>query len=108
MDEEKIRAVFQKNFNRYMAQKHITPKVLCQHLGVSATTASEWKLGKKVPRMDKIDKLCQLFNCKRSDLLEEKKPSADANDFGFMDDLTAEELERVRTFAAFVKSQRTQ
>ena len=90
-----------------MAQKHITPKVLCDYLGISATTASEWKLGKKVPRMDKIDKLCVLFNCKRTDLLEEKPPETDGN-YDFLDDLTAEEMQSVKAFAALLKSQRKQ
>ena len=41
-------------------------------MGVSQATVSNWCKGIKTPRMDKIDKICEFFNCKRSDLMEEK------------------------------------
>ena len=72
--EEQIREVFPCNLNRIMEQKHITPKQICDALGVTKQTVSEWKHGKKIPRMDKIDKLVVLLGVSRSDLLEKKKP----------------------------------
>ena len=49
---------------------------LAKLLGVTTASTSNWCTGKKTPRMDKVDKICKIFNCKRSDLLEEKTQSS--------------------------------
>lgn len=41
-------------------------------MGVSSAIASAWCTGKKIPRGDKLQKMCVWFNCDLSDLLEEK------------------------------------
>lgn len=38
-------------------------------MGVSTATISDWKKGKIIPRMDKVDKLCTYFHISRSELL---------------------------------------
>jgi transcriptional regulator with XRE-family HTH domain len=67
--DESIRAIFKDNLNKLFEEKCTTQKALADFLGVSGTTISDWRKGKKMPRMDKIDKICQFFHVDRSDLL---------------------------------------
>lgn len=39
-------------------------------MNVLQVAVSAWCLGQKMPRMNKIDQICQFFNYKRSDLME--------------------------------------
>lgn len=69
-DTEKLREIFKSNLNRLLDSKGATQKSLAAYMQVSTATVNEWKKGRKIPRMDKIDKLCAYFMVKRSDLLE--------------------------------------
>lgn len=62
--------IFRDNLRRYISSKDLTQKDLAQEIDVSASTLNDWVTGKKLPRMDKIDKLCSFFHCTRSDLLD--------------------------------------
>ena len=44
---------------------------LAAELNVTHSAVSSWVTGLKVPRMDKIDKICKFLNCSRSDILIE-------------------------------------
>lgn len=67
--------IFSDNLKHYMNEYQLTQITLGEKLGVSNATVSTWCLGQKMPRMDKIDKMCELFNCKRSSLLEARTTS---------------------------------
>ena len=62
--------LFAHNLNIYVNKYQYTQTSLANDLGVSVTTVNDWIHGKKFPRIDKLDKMCELFRCKRSDLLE--------------------------------------
>lgn len=62
--------IFRDNLRRYISSRDLTQKDLAQAIEVSSSTLNDWVTGKKLPRMDKIDKLCSFFNCTRSDLLD--------------------------------------
>ena len=64
--------VFSTNLQFYMDKLGYTQMKLGELLDVSNTTVSTWCLGTKMPRMKTIDKLCDLFNCNRSDLVESR------------------------------------
>jgi transcriptional regulator with XRE-family HTH domain len=68
--EEAIRSIFCMNLNRLIQKKNVTQREVADYVGVSYPTMNHWIKGNKVPRMDKIDKLCSFFMCSRSDLLE--------------------------------------
>ena len=70
--------VFSKNLQYYMGRKGITQKELSEIIGVSAPTINEWIKTKKYPRIDKVEKLANYFGCLKSDLIEEKKQSAES------------------------------
>lgn len=63
--------VFSANLKELLRENDVTQAELALKLNVSATSVSNWCKGEKAPRMDKVDAICKLFNCRRSDLMEE-------------------------------------
>ena len=93
MSNEAFNQAFSKNLNRYMKKFHLNQRELADRLGVGTAAVSFWCNGVKAPRMDKVDKLCELFHCRRSDLIEED-PSAGGSDT--FTDLEIEIIDRYR------------
>lgn len=60
-----------RNITSMLDINKMTQKELADKVGVDFTTVSSWCSGRTTPRMDKIDKLCSVFGCRRSDLLED-------------------------------------
>ena len=44
---------------------------------VSPVTVNDWIRGRKLPRMAKVDRLCEYFNVPRSTLMEKISPASD-------------------------------
>ena len=65
--------IFSINLQKYMALNGKSRKEVCQALGYSYFTFSDWVNGKKMPRMDKVEQLANYFGIKKSDLIEEAK-----------------------------------
>lgn len=74
MDEIEFNQVFSKRLKHFLALNDMSQKDLAESLGVGVSTVSNWCTALKTPRADKIDAMCKLFHCSRSDLLQE--PSA--------------------------------
>lgn len=68
-NDENIKAIFRNNLARLLEQKNVPQRALAQFVGVSTATVSDWKNGKKMPLMDKIDRIASFFHVERSDLL---------------------------------------
>lgn len=66
------REIFSRNLNRKMEEAGKTRMDICDSLGFSYYTVTDWVKGKKMPRMDKVEKLAKYFGCLISDLIEEK------------------------------------
>lgn len=49
----------------------ITQLELADLLSCSNTTVSMWIRGNSVPRLDKLDKMCEIFGCTRQDLISD-------------------------------------
>jgi len=77
MSEKKFNEVFSRRLQYYMGLHGITQVELAKRLGVGTTSVHNWCSGIKTPRMDKVDKMCQIFGCARSDLINEPAPAAD-------------------------------
>ncbi len=75
MPEKEFNAVFSKRLRYYLSKYDITQVELAKRLGVGTTSVYNWCNGIKTPRMDKVDAMCDLFHCNRSDLIEEKSDS---------------------------------
>lgn len=71
MSEKEIGEIISKNLNRLMATNNVTQLELAEFMNVSQATISNWCKGIKMPRMDKIDKICAYFNVPRSNLMED-------------------------------------
>ena len=49
----------------------MTQADLAHKLGVSTASVTYWIRGVKSPRMDKVDAMCKIFGCKRSDFMDD-------------------------------------
>ena len=63
--------IIAKNLKKIMFESGKTQADMSRDLGIGKTTISAWMNGAHVPRMDKIDLLCDYFGCKRSDIMED-------------------------------------
>ena len=71
MNEEKINTTIGNNLSYYLRFTGRSMSDLARYLNVSQTAVSNWCKGLKIPRMDKIDKICVFFQISRSDLMDE-------------------------------------
>ena len=76
MPEKEFNQMFARNLLRQMHENNITKLELAQKLGVSPSSVSHWTSGNLVPRMDKVDRMCEIFGCHRSDLITDKGESS--------------------------------
>ena len=67
------KTIFSSNLTRKMEEAGKTRMDICNALGFSYYTVTDWVKGKKMPRMDKVEKLAKYFDCLISDLIEEKQ-----------------------------------
>lgn len=74
--------VFSTNLKKYMQLHNKSRKDVCEALGVSYYTFSDWCNGKKYPRMDKVEMLANYFGILKSDLIEDKtkQPTSELSD----------------------------
>ena len=63
--------IFSANLKSFLSANDMSQLDLSKKLGVGTTSVSNWCKGLKVPRMDKVDAMCKIFNCKRSDLMDD-------------------------------------
>ena len=66
------KSIFAKNLQYWMDVNKKTRRDVCEALGFSYYTFSDWVNGKKYPRMDKVEMLANYFGILKSDLIEEK------------------------------------
>lgn len=59
-----------KNLKRLAFEKQKTQAEIARDLGINKSTLSGWMSGARVPKMDKIDMLCEYFGCTRTDIME--------------------------------------
>lgn len=59
-----------KNLRRIALSHDKTQTDIAKYCGVNKSTVSSWFNGNRIPRMDKIDRLCTMFNVTRSDIME--------------------------------------
>lgn len=71
INEKEFNRVFSANLRKYLSMNRMTQSDLAKRLNVSDNTVSNWARGNKSPRMDKLDAMCKIFGCRRSDLMEE-------------------------------------
>lgn len=72
LDEKDFNKLFAKNLKRYMLFYGLKQLDIAKRLSVSTSTVNSWYHAQRTPRMDKVDALCNIFHCKRSDLIAEE------------------------------------
>ena len=72
MNKECSIDIFTKNLKMYKEQFEKNQKEVAAIVGVSPPTVHDWLKGKKMPRMNNVQKLADYFGVKLSDLIEEK------------------------------------
>lgn len=73
MSEQEFNAIFSKRLRYFLDKNEMTQVELAKRIGVGTTSVYNWCNGIKTPRMDKVDAMCDLFHCRRSDLMEDKE-----------------------------------
>jgi transcriptional regulator with XRE-family HTH domain len=73
IDEKAFNKIVAANLRRIMYEKGVTQTDMAKALGFTKQSVSHWMRGDHLPRMDKIDKICNFLGCRRSDLLEVDK-----------------------------------
>lgn len=71
MSEREFNDIFSERLRFYLNKYEITQLELSKRLGVGTTSVYNWCNGIKTPRMDKVDAMCEIFHCKRSDLMND-------------------------------------
>ena len=78
--ETTFNSIFARNLRRYLDDNQMTQVELAKKLNVGTTSVYNWCSGIKIPRMDKVDKMCEIFGCKRSDLITDTTASTELPD----------------------------
>ena len=69
MGEKELNSIIANNISKYLEMQSKTQSDLAEYMGVSQATVSNWCKGIKMPRMTKIDMICDFFSIKRYDLM---------------------------------------
>ena len=70
MVDEEIRKAFAKNLNAYLELNGYNQADLARHMKVSTATTAKWCTGQTMPRIDKIQSICNWLDVKKADLLD--------------------------------------
>lgn len=70
MSDNDLRKVFSENLKRLLLERDKTQADLSRYMHVSTATAANWCNGKIMPRIDKIQSICNWFCIEKSDLLD--------------------------------------
>lgn len=80
MSETEFRKLFARNLTYYVNSSGKTQAEVAKALHLSKATMSSWCIGTRIPRMDKVDMLCDYFGIRRSDLMEDHSFAPAATD----------------------------
>lgn len=72
MADEELRRLFAMKLNYYLEKNGFNQADMSRKMKVSTATAAKWCTGQTMPRVDKIQSLCNWLGISKSDLLEEK------------------------------------
>ena len=123
MSDEEFNAIFARRLKYYLEQYGISQFDLSKRLHVSSSTVTDWVYGRRTPRMDKVDAMCEIFHCSREDLITERSDRpyydeetaaiaqkiADNRNLRLLMDAAAdmdpEKIENIHNYLLFLKNQ---
>lgn len=95
--EDDFRKAFARNLKFYMARDGKTQAEMAKRMNVSSATASEWCNGKKVPRADKLQAICDWLCVSMSQLMSLDDPFTKPNSNRWYNDATVLKMaEKIR------------
>lgn len=122
MSEQELTKIIAENITKFIERRGMTQADVAAYLEVSEAAVSQWCSGKKMPRMSKFDKLCELFGCSRTalmtengiEILEQEEVSKKMQDLWdknhalmqTLSESTPEELAEIQNIVDYVKSKR--
>lgn len=71
MTDKEIARIFGLNLKKFLSIYGIKQNELAKRLGVGTSTVNNWVQGQKLPRMSKVDAMCEIFGCSRSAFIDE-------------------------------------
>lgn len=72
MSEKEINLTISRNLVKYLEAQNKSQADLAEYVGVTQATVSNWCNGIKMPRMSKLDMICEYLGINRSDLLNDR------------------------------------
>ena len=69
LTDERITYEPEPIFQYLRAERHMTQEQLAMLLGVSRQSVTKWEAGRAYPEMDKLMKMCQVFECTLDNLV---------------------------------------
>ena len=72
MADEELRRLFTKNLNNYLAMNGYRQADLARHMKVSTATTAKWCTGQAMPRIDKIQSICNWLGITKEELLSDR------------------------------------
>lgn len=94
MSNNNIRQVITQNLNELLSKREIKAMDLAEAVGVSKSAVSHWLSGDNSPNIEVLAKICQVYNVKMSDLLNDK------TDFSFSE---KQHIQKYRTLDGYGK-----
>lgn len=73
MSDSDLRRLFADNLNYFLSLNGYSQADMARRMHVSTATTAKWCTGQTMPRIDKIQSLCNWFGIEKSDLLEDRK-----------------------------------
>ena len=92
MSEQEFNKIFSQNLTYYLEQYNKSQADLAKYINVSTASVSNWCKGIKLPRMDKVDKICNFLQINRSDLMEERSTEEQDSRPSYYDNPDAREM----------------
>ncbi|MBR6983884.1 MAG: helix-turn-helix domain-containing protein [Ruminococcus sp.] len=88
MADKELRELFASNLKYWLERRGKTQADLRRYMEVSSATASDWCNGRKIPRTDKINAICDWLEIDLDDLLTDKSKGIDEPEPYYLNDET--------------------
>lgn len=72
MADEELRRIFARNLNNFLALNGYKQADLARRMQVSTATTAKWCTGQTMPRIDRIQSICNWLGIEKEDLLNER------------------------------------
>lgn len=94
-----------ENIKKFRKEKNMMQEDLAQILNISHATVSSWEVGRTEPKMGMVERLCEIFECEKSELIDGKTTSSNEKVLEIavkIADLTPEQRQSVLQFIDFI------